>query len=333
MMPRSAAGLLGAVLILAVLWDAFEVMILPRRVERRLRLARGFYRSTWRMWSAVGRSMSPGRRREAYLGVYGPLSLLVLFVLWATALIGGFGLVQWALRFQPALDRGPATLADALYLSGSTFFTLGLGDIVPIGAAAKTLAVVEAGTGFLFLAVIVGYLPVMYQAFSRREVAISMLDARAGSPPSAAELLRRHGADLHDLNRLLSDWERWAAELLESHLSYPVLCYFRSQHDNESWLAAITTILDTCALMTVNVDDLCRRQAQLTFAIARHALSDLAQVLGAPPRPGPERLPSSAGLLLAVPSWIEPKRRSDNWSVTAWDPRPPPDGTLPLFDS
>src|SRR6266571_485018 len=181
MMPRSAAGLLGAVLILAVLWDAFEVMILPRRVERRLRLARGFYRSTWRMWSAVGRSMSPGRRREAYLGVYGPLSLLVLFVLWATALIGGFGLVQWALRFQPALDRGPATLADALYLSGSTFFTLGLGDIVPIGAAAKTLAVVEAGTGFLFLAVIVGYLPVMYQAFSRREVAISMLDARAGS--------------------------------------------------------------------------------------------------------------------------------------------------------
>jgi hypothetical protein len=155
--------------------------------------------------------------------------------------------------------------------------------------------VAESGTGFLFLAVIVGYLPVMYQAFSRREVSISMLDARAGSPPSAVELLRRHRDDVGELTLLLRDWERWSAELLESHLSYNVLSYFRSQHDNESWLSALTTILDACALMLIAGDDVCRRQARLTFAMARHAVADLAQVLSAMPRPPAiDRLPPVA---------------------------------------
>jgi hypothetical protein len=133
--------------------------------------------------------------------------------------------------------------------------------------------------------VVISYLPVLYSAFSRREASISLLDARAGSPSSAVELLRRHRAEgsFDDLNRLLSEWERWSAELLESHLSYPVLCYFRSQHDNQSWLRALTTVLDTCALVIVGVKDAPVWQARMTFAIARHAV-DIAQVFRTAPR-------------------------------------------------
>ena len=138
----------------------------------------------------------------------------------------------------------------------------------------------------------IGYLPTTFQAFSRREANITLLDARAGSPPSAVELLRRHASDhgREALLELLRDWERWSAELLESHLSYPVLCYFRSQHDNQNWLAALTTILDVCVLVIVGLENVPRRQAQLTFAIARHAVVDLAQIFGAEPVRGQDRL-------------------------------------------
>src|SRR5205823_4688769 len=187
-----------------------------------------------------------------------------------------------------------------VYMSGTTFFTLGLGDVVPRTALAKTLTVIEAGTGFAFLAAVIGYFPVIYQAFSRREVAISLLDARAGSPPSASELLWRHRGDPGSaaLTDLLRDWERWAADVLESHLSYPPLAYFRSQHYNESWLAALTTILDASAFIIVGLEGWCARQAELTFAMARHAVVDLAQVFSTPPRPTAERLSSAqlAGL-------------------------------------
>jgi hypothetical protein len=153
--------------------------------------------------------------------------------------------------------------------------------------------VAEAGFGFGFLAAIIGYLPFIYGSFSTREVNISLLDSRAGTPPTAGELLRRHsyphGADA--LRELLKDWERWCAELMESHLSYPVLAFFRSQHDNQSWVASLTAILDTCALVIVGIEGACEKQAELTFAIARHATVDLAQVFGIAPVINPaERL-------------------------------------------
>jgi hypothetical protein len=154
--------------------------------------------------------------------------------------------------------------------------------------------VIEAGVGFGFLALVIGYLPVLYQSFSRRELNITLLDARAGSPPSAEELLRGVGADHEELTALLAEWERWGAEVLESHLSYPVLSYYRSQHDNQSWLAALTTVLDASALVMVGIEGACARQASLTFAMARHAVADLAQVLGRPPvGSAPDRLPAS----------------------------------------
>jgi hypothetical protein len=288
-------GVLGCILILIVLWDVFETIILPRRVSRKVRLARLYYQGSWKLLAGTARRMRPGKRRERYLGFFGPLSLLMLFVVWGILMIVGFALIHWGIGSKIILPGGAApSFRTDLYFSGTTFFTLGLGDIAPQTPLARFFTVFEAGTGFGFLAIVIGYLPVIYQAFSRREANISLLDARAGSPPSASELLARHGRDrsLGALTELLRDWERWSAELLESHLSYPVLVYFRSQHENQSWLASLTTILDACALIIVGVESGPVWQAKMTFAMSRHALVDLAQVFNTPPRaPDPDRLP------------------------------------------
>jgi hypothetical protein len=134
--------------------------------------------------------------------------------------------------------------------------------------------------GLGFVALVIGYLPVLYQAFSRREVSVALLDSRAGSPPNAAELLRRHAFEGGEqaVAALLEEWERWAAEILESHISYPILCFYRSQHDTQSWLSALVSILDTCALRISLIEGTPSRQAQLTFVMARHALVDIGQV-------------------------------------------------------
>jgi hypothetical protein len=181
-------------------------------------------------------------------------------------------------------------------MSGSTFFTLGLGDVTPHTTPGRVITVFESGVGFGFLAIVIGYLPVIYNAFSRRETNISLLDARAGSPPTARELIARYGKpeNVAMLVGFLHDWESWTAELMESHLSYPVLCYYRSQHDNQSWLAALTAVLDACALLVAYVEGEIAWQARLTFAIARHAVVDICQVLNIAPLPTREdRLPSA----------------------------------------
>jgi ion channel len=286
------AGIVGFAVILVILGDAFESIILPRRVTRRFRYTRVFYRNTWIPWRRITGRMRNRRTRETLLSFFGPLSLILLLLSWALFLILGFALLQWA--WGPQLSGQMNTgFGEALYFSGTTFTTLGLGDITPTSPAARLLEVWEAGTGFGFLAIIIGYLPVIYQAFSRRESNISLLDARAGSPPSAVELIRRYAEvrGLHEIDMLLNEFDHWSAELLESHISYPVLTLFRSQHNNESWVAALTAIMDVCALLIVGVKGANARQAQLTFAMARHAAVDLAQVLTTPPLPpNPDRL-------------------------------------------
>jgi len=287
----------GVALILVVLWDAFETIVLPRRVTRRIRLARLFYRYTWLSYSRIARSISSSRTLETFLSFYGPLSLIFLLCVWATGLIFGFAILQWGSGSGINSPEGFVGFTKDLYLSGTTFFTLGLGDVTPRTAVARVLTAVEAGLGFGFLALVIGYLPLLNQSFSRREVNISLLDARAGSPPTAAEMLRRHSRDggLELLHQSLYEWERWSAELLESHLSYPVLAYFRSQHDNQSWLTCLTTILDTSALVIVGIEGSDLPQAGLTFAMARHAVVDLSQVFHCPPiRPKSDRLSKAA---------------------------------------
>jgi hypothetical protein len=284
---RAVIGLAGATLLATVLWDAFETIILPRRVSGRIRLTKLFYSTTWHPWRA-GASLLPRRPRDAFLSFYGPLSLILLLALWAIGIVLAFGMLQWAAGSALIMTGGGPGFWTDVYMSGTTFFTLGLGDVAPRTSLAKTLTVIEAGTGFAFLAAVIGYFPVIYQAFSRREVAISLLDARAGSPPTAGELLWRFRWDASGeaLADLLQDWERWAADVLESHLSYPPLAYFRSQHVNQSWLGALTTILDSSAIVMVGRKGRCVRQAALTFAMARHAVVDLAQVFNTPPREG-----------------------------------------------
>jgi hypothetical protein len=352
------AGVFGLVLLALILWDAFEVIILPRRVTRRMRLSRIFYLSTWFVWSRAVRVVRASRRRERYLSFYGPLSLVFLIIVWAVGMIMAFGMVQWW--------AGPlhTSFFQSVYMSGTTFITLGLGDVFPRTRPARFVTVVEAGTGFGFLALVISYLPVLYQSFARREANISLLDARAGSPPTAAELLRRYAAGhgLADLDPLLREWELWSAGLLESYISYPPLAYFRSQHDNQSWLAALTTILDVCAVVIAGIDGVAPWQARLTFAMARHIVVDLAQIINAPPRaPEPDRLPPESGerlkeiqgrgrpgaaasrrhsmkswcrlrrmyepyvfalsgrLMVSLSTWLRVSDRPDNWRTSAWE--------------
>jgi hypothetical protein len=290
-LPKLVA-IAGILLILAIVWDAFEALVLPRTATRGLRPARLFYQLAWPAWTTVACLFGRGRRRENFLAIFGPLSFLLLMVCWALALLVGFAMVQWGLGSHLNVAQGPEGLWTDLYMSGTTLFTLGIGDVTPNGAIARAVTVIEAGVGFGFLALVIGYLPVLYQGFSHREVNISLLDARAGSPPTAGELLVRQARNMAGLEILLRDWERWAAELMESHLSYPVLLFFRSQHEHQSWLGALTAILDASALCIVGVQGGPGRQAQLTFAMARHAVVDISQASGVQPQPpDPERLP------------------------------------------
>ncbi|WP_020476037.1 potassium channel family protein [Zavarzinella formosa] len=290
---HSAAVVFGLALVLFVMTEAFEALVLPRRVVRPFRFTSFYYRHTWRAWATVAFIFPVGRQRQTFLSLFGPLSLLVLFAVWAAALIVGFGMTHHGI----APREGG--FADGLYLSGTTFTTLGYGDLTPSTPFARTLAVVEAATGFGFFAVVVGYLPVLYQAFGRREVFIALLDARAGSPPAAGRLLLRtppteDGGSC--MTGFLAEAERWAAEILEAHLSFPVLGHYRSQHDNQSWLAALTCVLDTAALLLTVVDRGSRAQARLTFAMARHTVVDLGLVIRRPPAPSAEDRLSDARL-------------------------------------
>src|SRR6266550_1517400 len=333
---RILATIVGVIFIIGILQDSFETVILPRRVSQRFRLSRMFYTSTWMMWSSFARKMRPGNRREFYLSYFGPLSLIFLLVIWAVILVFAFALIQWGTGSTLSAPEKDVTFGSYLYLSGTTFITLGIGDVTPLTGMARFLVTGEAALGFGFLALIIGYVPVIYQSFSRREAEISLLDARAGSPCSATELL-------------------------ESHLSYPVLTYYRSQHERQSWLAALTTILDVCALLIVGFEGISTPTVRFTFAIARHASVDLAQIFGTPPMntklnrlsPGDfTRMREALAevglnlqheedaekrlyeirliyepfvnalanhLLVNLPPWVSATRTVDDWQTSAWD--------------
>lgn len=280
---------------LLVLWEIFETIVLPRKIDRRFRLTRYYYLIGWSVCcffaDRIGGKL---KLRTALLSIFGPFSLLGLFVVWGASLVFAFALMDWSIHSPFRLPDGDErSFAMDLYASGTTITTLGLGDVTPRSPAARLETVVEAGLGLGLVALVIGYLPALYQAFSRRELEISLLDARAGSPPAAIELLRRSARNelRRGLERLLADWERWCAEIMESHISYPVLCYFRSQHTNQNWLTAITAILDTCAFLMACLEHESNAQAHLTFAIGRHAVVDITQVFQRRPSADvPERL-------------------------------------------
>ena len=286
----------GIALVFAVLFDVFETMVLSRRVSRRTRITTVFYRVTWPAWRSAARRFPEGNARENFLTIYGPLSLLLLIVCWAFGILVVFALLHAGLDPSLRTIDGQAGFWVAVYMSGTTLFTLGLGDVASHGAAGRTLTVLECGMGLGLVTLVISYLPALSQAFSAREVNISLLDARAGSPPTAMELLLRHRGDAsgESLGQLLREWERWSAELLESHVSFPVLAFYRSQHDNQSWVAALTAVLDVCAFVLASARRGPIEQARLTFAIARHALMDMCRVFHQRPAPPREdRLPEA----------------------------------------
>jgi hypothetical protein len=286
--PAIAAAT-GAALILLSLWDAFETVILPRSVVRLLRLSRTMNTILWRPWSALASRATSDGRRERYLSFYGPLSIILMIALWALALIVGFALMSYGLGSRWTGPQQVMSFTDDLYVSGTTLFTLGLGDIAPASTVTRVLLVVEAGVGLGFLTVGIAYLPVIYQSFSRRESQIARLDAWAGSPPAAVEILRRlaDAGAVAEIHPFLKDWERWCADVLESQISYPQVAYFRSQHGRQSWVSALTAVLDVSAVIHAGIDGIAGWQARQTFAMARHAAVDLSQVLVAPPRTSP----------------------------------------------
>jgi hypothetical protein len=283
-----AAFIAGLLCCLAVALDAFQTIILPRRPTGRFRITGLFFIATWPPWVLMAERARNKKMREQIYSVYGPLSLLLLLLLWALLLICGFALFYFSMHspFGDTMllhgDSAWAQFGTDLYVSGTTLFTLGLGDVVPHSRLARAFIIFESGVGLGFVALVIGYLPVLYQAFSRREVSVALLDSRAGSPPNTAELFRRHAFEggQEALTILLEEWERWAAEILESHISYPILCFYRSQHDTQSWLSALVSILDTCALLISVVEGASSRQAQLTFVMARHAVIDISEVFG-----------------------------------------------------
>jgi hypothetical protein len=262
---RALAGIVGALLVALMLSEFFVTFLLPRRVRRDPRIARGLSRLLWGPWRAISRRLAPPTA-DTWLGLFGPLALVVQLVVWSVGLLIGYGLIEWAVAGGPFWTR--ILNSSGLFLSAG-----GLSGSNPL----RAVDLLEAATGVGVLFIVIGYMPSVYSAFSRRETAVSQLATRAGSPPAAATLIHRAAGRERwsELQRDLQAWEEWAAELMETHLSYPLLAYYRSQHVNQNWLAALTAMVDVAAFVKATLRD-SADAADITFRIGRHALADLA---------------------------------------------------------
>ncbi len=283
-------ALLGFALVATALWDGVETLVLPRNVERRLGISTIFYNLAWRLVGGLARKVPSTSIRQHLLAAYSPVSILLLIAVWAALIVLGFAMVYLGTHVAFTSGRSPR-FDELVYFSGITFFTVGFGDMAPISGLGRAISVLESATGFGYLAVLIGFVPVLYSSFSRREAHILLLDSKAGSNPTAFEILRRHSEAqaFPELVQLLKDWERVAAELLENFISFPVLAYYRSQHVSQSWLGSMVAIMDTCALLDSSLDDehpaarALRFQARATFAMGRHLLVDLAYLIDVQP--------------------------------------------------
>jgi Ion channel len=279
----------GVFVLVTTLLDMFRTLVMPRAARGRYRISRLVFLGLWRPWRWLALRARTAQGRERFLAGVSPLSLFVLLATWAGLAIVGYALLLWSPAFVHGV-HGPGSEAftTALYFSGTSLFTIGFGDVVATGVT-RALVIIEGATGLGLVAVVIAYLPVLYQAFNRREVGILLLDARAGSPPSGPELLRRAGGYgvQRSLPQLFLEWERWAADVLETHLSYPSLAFFRSPHDNTSWVTSLGAVLDAATLVLSSVaDEPCAESAGLLYATGTHAVEDLFFYFRLPERPG-----------------------------------------------
>jgi len=266
----------GLVLLVWTLVDVFRTLVMPRAARGRVRLSRLLFRVMWRPWKWVGLRTKTAAGRERVLSTAAPFLFFALLVGWGLLAVFGYGLILWSPAFAHGFAGGNASFADALYDSGASLFTLGFGNDVATGWT-RAIAVIDGATGLGLFAVVIAYLPVLYQAFNRREVGVLLLDARAGSPPSGPELLHRMGSAgvASSLQELFAEWERWVADVLETHMSYPLLALFRSPHDDTSWITALGSVLDAATLIITSVEDEPDERARLLYGSGVHAVEDL----------------------------------------------------------
>jgi hypothetical protein len=277
----------GMLIWLGVLWDGFATIVLPRTVAPMRRFSGRYYKWSWRLWAALGGRIEPKGLRLSFLAVYGPISIMLLLILWGGLVIIAFTIIYVGLgpRFQAA--SGPVGLGTLLYMSGSTFLTLGLGDVTSADPIGRCFIILETATGYIFLGLIITYMPLLDQAYGAREVGNLLIHSRAGHPPSVIKFLHRYsGSDRSEILRgNLREGEHWMAEILQTHLSHPVLSFYRAQHWGQSWLASLTMVLDTCALLIAAGDGLPKEQARLTYRMGLHLLKDLSGALVIPADP------------------------------------------------
>jgi len=297
----------GVVLVLLVFHDVFHGILVPGRTKRRLRFIPYYFQGSWAVWSFFIRRIHTEDLRERLLTVYGPLAMIGLLLLWAVGLMVGFGLLQAGLTPGP----WPTVFVEGMLAAGSRMFTVGVGDWARYAMASKILAVVVSGTGLGFFTMVITYMPVLYQLFSRRETHVILLDERAGSPVTAASLIQNHARRnaIGKLDDLIEDWEKWSAELLESHVSYPMLSYYRSQHSNQCWLTAMAVVMDVCALRLAGAGATDEFQAEATFSMCLSALRSIAEILRIEPLDRyDDRLPGDRlhGLRDKLREWRQP---------------------------
>jgi hypothetical protein len=266
----------GFVLVIAVFYDVFQSVVLPRPAINKFILVRFLFRATWVMWRWLGMRMSPLARRERWLAAFGPVGVLMMFTIWALGFGLGYALMVDGVRDQ--LRPPPDSLGTSIYFSATTLVPLSYGDLVPIGPVARIVTIAESATGVFIAALAITLLFSLYESFQEREELVVSLDAIGGAPPSGLQILETAGErGMHgELMKMFDDWREWAAAVLESHLAYPILVYFRSSHDNEAWLNSFWAVMDAATLVISTVDDDAEGPARLMFTVGNHLVEDLS---------------------------------------------------------
>jgi multisubunit Na+/H+ antiporter MnhC subunit len=267
---------LGAFLLALTLWDLFQTVVVPRPTPGTFRIARYAIRGSWRVFRALGRGRSD-RTRDLLFGVFGPAAAIMLLALWLGGLILGYGLVLYAIRDQ--LSPLPS-FGTTVYFAATSVLTLGFGDIVANGPLARILVITAAATGLGVVALVVTFLFSLYGSYQRREIDVVTLQAIAGAPSSAVALLEAYARlDLVDrLPEFFIGWQRWSAEVLDSHVAYPLLGFFRSSHDNLSWISALGSVLDASSLVITTINRIPRGEAELARRVGSHLVEDVSNL-------------------------------------------------------